>query len=168
MIRRCVDEDFETNCLIVNDAAQVYKGVIPSDCWSDPYMPRNELRAELDAGVVFWCGEDKGNIVGVMGIQSVADVTLIRHAYVRPVMQSRGIGGRLLRSLREQSAGPILIGTWAAATWAIHFYEKHGFQVVLPDEKDRLLRKYWTVGDRQIETSVVLVDTFQQDSKSTR
>ena len=166
MIRRCIDEDFESIYLIVNDAAGVYKGVIPSDCWSEPYMPRDELRAELNAGVVFLCREHEGEIAGVMGIQAVADVTLIRHAYVRPSMQNQGIGGGLLSALRERSRGPLLIGTWAAATWAIHFYEKHGFRLVPPDEKVRLLRKYWTVGDRQIETSVVLADASRQERQS--
>ena len=158
MIRRCVDDDFETIYSIINDAAEVYKGVIPSDCWSEPYMPREELRDELNAGVTFWGQDEEGEIVGVMGIQQVADVTLIRHAYVRAAKQNTGIGGRLLRSLRRQSTGPLLIGTWAAAKWAVRFYEGHGFRLVTPDEKNRLLRKYWTVSDRQIETSVVLAD----------
>ena len=158
MIRRCVDDDFETIYSIINDAAEVYKGVIPSDCWSEPYMPREELRDELNAGVTFWGQDEEGEIVGVMGIQQVAEVTLIRHAYVRPAKQNTGIGGKLLRSLRRQSTGPLLIGTWAAAKWAVRFYEGHGFRLVTPDEKNRLLRKYWTVSDRQIETSVVLAD----------
>ena len=158
MIRKCVDSDFETVYEIINDAAQAYKGVIPRDCWKEPYMGRDELRRELEEGVVFWgCVED-GELVGVMGIQDVLDVTLIRHAYVRAAKRNRGIGSKLLFHLREQSARPILIGTWADAVWAIRFYEKHGFRLVSVEEKDRLLRRYWSIPERQIESSVVLVD----------
>jgi GNAT superfamily N-acetyltransferase len=121
-------------------------------------MPREELRDEIGAGVVFWGYEDDGSLAGVMGSQDVRDVTLIRHAYVRSASQRRGIGAALLASLRSRTGRPVLIGTWAAAEWAIDFYRKHGFQLVSPDEKDRLLRAYWTVGERQIETSVVLAD----------
>ena len=122
-------------------------------------MSREELELEIDEGVVFWGYEEIGTLVGVMGIQQVQDVTLIRHAYVRTDSQKRGIGARLLSHLRELASGPVLIGTWADAAWAIRFYERYGFQMVGPEEKDRLLKKYWTVPERQIETSVVLAES---------
>ena len=121
-------------------------------------MPREELRHEMDEGVVFWGYEEAGELIGVMGIQQVQDVTLIRHAYVRTARQNQGIGGRLLSHLRTQTTRPVLIGTWADAVWAIRFYEKHGFRTVSPEEKEHLLRKYWSIPERQIETSVVLAD----------
>ncbi len=158
MIRRCDDRDFELIWTIVNDGAQAYKGTIPADCWTEPYMSREKLQHEIDAGVVFWGYEDAGALAGVMGIQQVRDVTLVRHAYVRTSSQKRGIGGRLLSHLRELTTGPMLIGTWTAAVWAIRFYEMHGFQMVSPQEKDRLLKLYWTIPERQIDTSVVLAD----------
>ena len=158
MIRRCDERDFELIWTIINDGAQAYKGIIPADRWTQPYMSREKLRHEIDAGVVFWGCEDAGTLVGVMGIQRVQDLTLIRHAYVLTSSQRRGVGARLLSHLREQVSGPVLIGTWADAAWAIHFYERNGFQMVGIQEKDRLLKKYWTVPERQIETSVVLAD----------
>ena len=158
MIRRCDDRDFELIWTIINDGAQAYKGAIPEDRWTEPYMSREKLQDEIDEGVVFWGYEEAGELVGVMGIQQVQDVTLIRHAYVRTSSQKRGIGGQLLSHLRELASGPILIGTWAAAVWAIHFYERHGFQMVNPQEKNRLLKRYWTIPERQIDTSVVLAD----------
>ena len=158
MMRRCDHDDFDQIWTIVNDGAQAYKGVIPDDCWTEPYMSRDELQHELDAGVVFWGYEEAAGLLGVMGLQQVGDVTLIRHAYVRGSSQKHGIGGQLLSHLRTLTRRPILIGTWANATWAIRFYEKHRFQVVSPDEKELLLKKYWTISERQIETSVVLVD----------
>lgn len=158
MIRRCVDGDFEAIWAIVNDGSQAYKGVIPADRWTEPYMSREELRLEIDDGIVFWGYNEDGALVGVMGIQPVQDVTLIRHAYVLSTKQNRGIGGRLLTHLRTLSDRSILIGTWAAAVWAIRFYERHGFRLVSPEEKDRLLKQYWSIPDRQIETSVVLAD----------
>ncbi|HWQ39490.1 MAG TPA: GNAT family N-acetyltransferase [Burkholderiales bacterium] len=157
MIRPCEDSDFEAIYQIVNDAAQAYEGVIPADCWRTPYMLRADLRHEIDTGVNFWGWEDNGALSGVMGIQPVLDVMLIRHAYVRSALRGRGIGGKLLRHLVQLGQRPLLVGTWAAASWAIRFYEKHGFRLVLPEEKDRLLRKYWSISERQIETSVVLV-----------
>ena len=159
MIRRCNDNDFDVIYLIVNDAAQAYKGVIPADCWNEPYMSKEYLRHEIDAGVAFWGYEEDGELAAVMGIQDVQDVTLIRHAYVRTARRNQGIGGKLLSFLRTQTDRPILIGTWAAAFWAVGFYEKHGFRLVTPEEKDRLLRKYWTISTRQVETSVVLAET---------
>jgi GNAT superfamily N-acetyltransferase len=158
MIRQCNPNDFEAIYSIINDAAEAYKGVIPEDRWNIPYMTKDELQHEIDNGVVFWGYEDGSDLVGVMGIQDVKDVTLIRHSYVRTARQSEGIGGRLLSELREKTGRPILIGTWADAVWAISFYEKHGFQLVSSEEKDRLLKTYWSIPERQIETSVVLTD----------
>lgn len=158
MIRRCTEFDLAAILAIVNDAAQAYRGHIPADRWHEPYMPEAELRHELDAGVVFWGWEQAGKLIGVMGLQDVADVTLIRHAYVATAARRTGIGGKLLAFLLDRTSRPVLIGTWAAATWAIRFYEQHGFRVVSLAEKERLLRKYWRIPDRQIETSVVLAD----------
>jgi GNAT superfamily N-acetyltransferase len=158
MIRPCTEEDFETIWSIVNDGASAYAGVIPADRWTTPYMSRDDLRHELADGVTFWGCEDEGALTGVMGIQDVADVTLIRHAYVRTGFQNRGIGGQLLAHLRTLTRRPVLIGTWATATWAIRFYERHGFRVVSPAEKEQLLRRYWKIPERQVETSVVLVE----------
>jgi GNAT superfamily N-acetyltransferase len=156
MIRRCRDEDREAILAIVNEAAEAYRGVIPDDRWHEPYMAAAELDGELAAGVVFWCYEDAGELLGVMGIQALADVDLIRHAYVRPRSQGRGIGGLLLEHLLQEAARPVLVGTWAAAEWAIAFYRGHGFELVAPDRTRELLERYWTVPDRQVETSVVL------------
>lgn len=158
MIRRCDDRDFETIWAIINDGAEAYRGVIPADRWTEPYMSREELRHEIDDGIEFWGFEEAGTLIGVMGIQHVQDVTLIRHAYVRTQNQKQGIGAKLLAHLRTLAPRPVLIGTWADAVWAIKFYEKHGFQQVGTDDKNRLLKKYWTVPERQIETSVVLSD----------
>lgn len=158
MIRQCTHNDFEAVYAIINDAAGTYKGVIPEDRWKMPYMSRDELQREIDAGVVFWGYEDGGALAGVMGIQDVKGVTLIRHSYVQTARQGEGIGSRLLSELREKTGRPILIGTWANAVWAIRFYEKHGFRLVSSDEKDRLLKTYWSIPDRQIETSVVLAN----------
>jgi len=158
MIRKCDNNDFEDICSIINDAAEAYNGVIPEDCWKTPYMSREELRHEIEEGVVFWVYEENGELIAVMGTQPVQAVVLIRHAYVRTDRQNQGIGSRLLSELRRKTNRPILIGTWADASWAIRFYEKHGFRLVSPVEKERLLRKYWSVPDRQIETSVVLAD----------
>jgi GNAT superfamily N-acetyltransferase len=163
MIRKCDDTDFEVIYEIVNDGAQAYKGVIPADRLKEPYMDREELRHEIDAGVEFWGYEEAGELLGVMGIQHVLDVTLIRHAYVQTARQNRGIGGKLLLHLRTMTSRPILIGTWADASWAIRFYEKHGFRVVTVEEKNRLLKKYWSIPDRQIETSVVLSERNWSD-----
>ena len=158
MIRRCEHGDFEGIWNIINDGAQAYKGAIPPDCWTEPYMSTHQLRHEIDEGVIFWGYQDSGQLTGVMGIQPIRDVTLIRHAYVLTASQKQGIGAHLLAHLRELATGPVLIGTWADATWAIRFYEKHGFQLIAGREKEELLRKYWAIPDRQIETSVVLAD----------
>ncbi len=158
MIRRCTDSDFNAVYSIINAAAVAYKGVIPADRWHEPYMPEEELRHEIGSGVMFWGYEEEGRLVGVMGIQDVQDVTLFRHAYVRTAFRNKGIGGKLITHLKALTTRPALVGTWAAAAWAIRFYEKHGFRLVTSDEKDRLLRKYWSIPDRQTEISVVLAD----------
>jgi GNAT superfamily N-acetyltransferase len=155
-IRAADDRDFTSMLGIINSAAQAYRGAIPEDCWHEPYMRAAGLRAEIAAGVVFGLAESAGIALGVMGIQRVKNVDLIRHAYVRPDTQSRGIGGRLLRSLIDDAQCPVLIGTWAAATWAIGFYERHEFELVPMSIKDDLLNTYWTINPRQVETSVVL------------
>jgi GNAT superfamily N-acetyltransferase len=142
---------------IVNEAAETYRGVIPDDCWHEPYMPREELEAEIAAGVRFFGYRDDVDLLGVMGIQDVADVTLIRHAYVRPASQRRGVGAALLGELRTQAGGRrLLVGTWADATWAIRFYERNGFRLETPGETQRLLQAYWTIPARQAAVSVVL------------
>ena len=180
-IRPCTPDDFEAVYAIINDAARAYRGVIPADRYHEPYMPREELREAIRCGVVFWGYEEageppapqgepgsapqgepgpapQGELAGVMGIQDVQDVTLIRHAYVRTDRRQQGIGSQLLDHLRETTARPVLVGTWADATWAIRFYQKHGFRLVSTGEKDRLLKRYWSIPDRQVETSVVLAD----------
>ena len=157
VIRRCTDDDVPAIDAIINEAASAYRGVIPADCWHEPYMTRADLVGEIAAGVAFWGWENGGTLVGVMGLQHVRDVTLIRHAYVRPSHQGHGIGGALLSRLAAQTDRPLLIGTWADAHWAIRFYERHGFRVVGPEEKDRLLHTYWNISPRQQETSVVLI-----------
>jgi GNAT superfamily N-acetyltransferase len=157
-IRSCRDDERAAIVAIVNAAAEVYRGVIPADCWHEPYMPPDELDREIAAGVMFSGYEAEGVLVGVMGIQAVHDVDLIRHAYVLPDSQRRGIGGALLGHLRRLTTRRMLIGTWAAADWAIRFYRLHGFELVSPVRKTALLKTYWTVAERQIETSVVLAD----------
>ena len=158
-MRPCEESDLKAMVEIVNDAAQAYRGIIPADRWQEPYMPMEELEHEIESGVRFWGYEEEGELVGVMGIQHVKDVTLIRHAYVRTSRRNQGIGGRLLAHLRGLTTRPILVGTWADATWAIHFYEKHGFQLVSKEEKNRLLKTYWSIPERQVETSVVLSES---------
>jgi GNAT superfamily N-acetyltransferase len=155
-IRRCVGADFDTMYAVVNAAATAYAGVIPEDRYHVPYMPAEELRDEIAAGVRFWGWYDADGLSGVMGIQDVDDVTLIRHAYVRPDRQGAGIGSRLLAHLVGLPHQPLLVGTWADATWAVGFYERHGFRLVPQEEKDRLLRRYWSIPERQVDTSVVL------------
>jgi N-acetylglutamate synthase-like GNAT family acetyltransferase len=158
MIRKCKESDFDTIFEIINDAAKIYKGIIPQDRWHEPYMPLSELRAEIDDGIVFWGLECDGRLLGVMGIQDKGDVTLIRHPYVTSKAQKHGIGERLLRHLQSMTDKPILIGTWAAASWAISFYQKNGYTLVSEEEKNRLLRRYWSIPERQVEASVVLAD----------
>jgi N-acetylglutamate synthase-like GNAT family acetyltransferase len=157
MIRSCSEAEIPVIEAIINEASRAYQGVIPGDCWHEPYMSRSELLAEIAAGVQFWGWEDSGALVAVMGIQKVQDATLIRHAYVRSAQQSRGIGSALLAGLVRQSSGTLLVGTWAAAEWAIRFYQRRGFGLVPTEEKDQLIRRYWKISQRQQETSVALV-----------
>ncbi len=157
-IRSCHADERAAILAIVNAAAEVYRGVIPADRWHVPYMPAAQLDEEIVAGVTFWGYEQDGTLIGVMGFQPVRDVDLIRHAYVLPGNQQRGVGGALLKRLRQTSARQLLVGTWAAADWAIRFYQRHGFALVSPERKAALLKMYWTIPERQIETSVVLAD----------
>ena len=156
MIRRLHEADRPAILAIVNAAAEAYRSVIPQDRWHEPYMAAAELDAEIASGVEFWGYEAGGELVGVMGIQAVRDVDLIRHAYVAPGDQRRGVGGALLGHLAPRAERRMLVGTWAAAEWAIRFYRRHGFEQVSPEQKDMLLRTYWTIPERQVETSVVL------------
>ena len=144
---------------IINDAARAYRGVIPADRWHEPYMSADELASEIAAGVAFWVAEHEGRMLGVMGIQDKGDVALVRHAYVITTTQRSGIGTRLLRHVESLIEKPILIGTWADASWAIDFYRRNGFSMVPRDDKDRLLETYWSIPARQIETSVVLANS---------
>ena len=157
-IRPCRMDEVEAMLTIINAAAEAYRGVIPPDRWHEPYMPLGELEGEIAAGVEFWGWEADGILTGVMGIQPVQDVDLIRHAYVRPGQQGRGAGSALLTHLRSRTQRQTLVGTWARAEWAIRFYQKHGFELVLPEMKNRLLRTYWSIPDRQVRTSVVLAN----------
>ncbi|OGV51373.1 MAG: GNAT family N-acetyltransferase [Lentisphaerae bacterium GWF2_44_16] len=160
MIRPVSESDFEEIYEIINDAAIAYKGVIPADQWHEPYMPREELRGQIDDGVVFYGYYVNGLPVGVMGIQDKDEVNLIRHAYVRTACRKLGIGSKLLEHLHSSSNKPILIGTWADASWAIKFYHKHGFKLVSDlKHKNALLRKFWNISDRQVESSVVLASS---------
>jgi GNAT superfamily N-acetyltransferase len=155
-IRPCRDDERGAILAIVNAAAEAYRGVIPADRWHEPFMPAAELDDEIAAGVAFWGYEDGGDLVGVMGVQPVLDVELIRHAYVAPGGQRRGVGGALLEDLLARTTRPVLVGTWAAASWAIAFYERHGFELVARERTAALLEKYWSIPARQVETSVVL------------
>jgi N-acetylglutamate synthase-like GNAT family acetyltransferase len=161
-IRRSRDSDIPSIFAIVNDAAERYRGVIPADRWHDPYMPLDELTGEIAKGVEFWVAEDDGAVAGVMGMQDKGEVALVRHAYVASTAQRRGVGTTLLRHVEALTTKPILIGTWASAKWAIDFYMRNGFRLVSHEEKEQLLRKYWTIPDRQIETSVVLAQAARQ------
>ena len=158
MIRACDGNDFDAILATINEGASAYRGVIPADRLADPYMSAEALQHEIDSGVRFWAGTDGASVLGVMGVQPVQDVTLIRHAYVRTEAQGRGVGSRLLAHLRAMTSRPVLMGAWADAMWAIRFYERHGFRMVDPKTKGELLRRYWTVPERQIDTSVVLAD----------
>jgi GNAT superfamily N-acetyltransferase len=159
MISKCEPKDFNEIYEIINDAALAYRGIIPADRWHEPYMTEDELKKQIDEGVQFWRYVEDTRILGVMGIQFKNDVTLIRHAYVRTIERKKGIGSKLLEHLCIISTKPVLIGTWADAKWAIDFYQKHGFRLLPEDEKNKLLRKYWTIPLRQIETSAVLAAT---------
>jgi N-acetylglutamate synthase-like GNAT family acetyltransferase len=159
MISICEEKDFDEIYEIINNAASAYRGVIPADRWHEPYMTADELKKQIDEGVQFWKYIEEAKIAGVMGIQFKKDVTLIRHAYVRTIERKKGIGSKLLDHLSMMSSTPILIGTWANAIWAIEFYQKHQFRLLREDEKNSLLRKYWSIPTRQIETSVVLASS---------
>ncbi|WP_438350038.1 GNAT family N-acetyltransferase [Paenibacillus sp. FA6] len=158
MIRLCNEQDVKSIYDIINDAAQAYKGIIPEDRYHEPYMSLEELNEEINNGVLFWGYEVDNEVVGVMGLQEKGDVSLIRHAYVRTNQRNYGLGGKLLVYLVSLTKKPLLIGTWESAFWAIGFYEKYGFQVVSNESKEELLRKYWNVPDKQIQTSVVLTN----------
>jgi N-acetylglutamate synthase-like GNAT family acetyltransferase len=163
-IRNSRAADHPAILAIVNDAAQAYRGVIPADRWQEPYMPAEELASEIADGVVFWLAEADGRIAGVMGIQDKGEVALVRHAYVAPSAQRKGVGTKLLHHVQTLAAKPVMLGTWAAASWAIDFYLRNGFLLVPPPHKDALLRKYWSIPERQIETSVVLADARAMQS----
>jgi N-acetylglutamate synthase-like GNAT family acetyltransferase len=158
LIRKIQEADLGAILAIVNDAAQAYRGVIPADRWREPYMPPDELEKEIADGVIFWVAEENGRLLGVTGIQDKGEVALVRHAYVAPTMQRKGVGRTLLRHVEGLTGKPILIGTWADASWAIEFYRRNGFTVVPNRHKDSLLRRYWSIPARQVETSVVLAD----------
>jgi GNAT superfamily N-acetyltransferase len=158
IVRLCRADERKVMGEIINAAAEAYRGVIPADRWHDPYMSPQELESEISAGVVFWACESDGVVVGVMGIQHVRDVDLIRHAYVRPGSQRHGVGAALVTHIRSLTSRRMLVGTWQAATWAIRFYQRHDFVQVSAEQKSDLLKSYWTIPDRQIETSVVLVN----------
>jgi GNAT superfamily N-acetyltransferase len=162
IIRLCRDNERDDILAIINAAAEVYRGMIPADRWHEPYMPDDELNRERSAGVVFWGYEDRGGLIGVMGLQDMGEVNLIRHAYVAPAKQRVGVGGKLLAHLLGMRTKPMLVGTWAAATWAIRFYQRHGFALVSPQRKTALLNSYWTIPERQIEASVVLANPPDQ------
>jgi N-acetylglutamate synthase-like GNAT family acetyltransferase len=155
-VRQSRAADLPAILAVINAAAQAYRGVIPADRWHEPYMPEDELASEIAAGVQFSVAEEDGQLLGAMGIQDKGEVALIRHAYIAPAAQRKGAGTKLLQHLEAQVAKPILIGTWAAATWAIDFYVRNGFTLVSHQEKEQLLRRYWSIPRRQIETSVVL------------
>jgi GNAT superfamily N-acetyltransferase len=157
-IRLCQADERDDILSIVNAAAEAYRGVIPADRWHEPYMSGDELDHECAAGVVFWGYAERGRLAGVMGLQEVRDVSLIRHAYVAPAKQREGVGGKLLTHIQQISTKPMLVGTWATATWAIRFYQRHGFALVSPARKTALLQSYWSIPERQIETSVVLAN----------
>jgi N-acetylglutamate synthase-like GNAT family acetyltransferase len=166
VIRKSGDDDVGAILTIINDAADAYRGVIPADRWHEPYMSTDELAKEIGAGVVFWVAELDGRVLAVMGMQDKGDVFLVRHAYVATTAQRTGVGTKLLRHVEDLTDKPILIGTWAAASWAIDFYRRNGFTVVSSAEKDRLLNTYWSIPARQIETSVVLANEQWMQSQA--
>lgn len=158
VIRRIREADLGVALAIINEAAQAYRGVIPADRWHEPYMSPDELEKEIADGVIFWVAEEDGRLLGVMGMQDKGEVALVRHAYIAPTVQRKGVGTRLLRHVAGLANKPILIGTWADASWAIDFYRRNGFTVVSNRHKDSLLLRYWSIPARQVETSVVLAD----------
>ena len=166
MLRKCRQDESAHLLGIINAAAEAYRGVIPADCWHEPYMSAAELAAGLDAGGEFWGYEQDGALVGVMGTQVVRDVELIRHAYVAPAWQGHGVGTALIGQLRALAARRMLVGTWSAATWAIRFYERHGFELTEPQVTRRLLATYWRISERQMDTSVVLTERAAGEARS--
>lgn len=159
LIRRSLAKDLRVMLAIVNDAAQAYRGVIPTDRWREPYMSFDELEKEIAAGVIFWVAEDQQPLLGVMGIQDKGEVALVRHAYITPSSQRKGVGTKLLRHVEALTGSkPVLVGTWADASWAIEFYCRNGYSVVSKKDRRFLLQKYWSIPQRQIETSIVLAD----------
>ena len=165
LIRRSVDADIPAMLAIINDAAHAYRGVIPTDCWHEPYMPAEELVKEIADGVAFWVAEQEGRLSAVMGIQDKGDVALVRHAYVAPTTQRTGVGTTMLRHVEKLTDKPILIGTWASASWALDFYKRNGFTLLPDSESSRLLKTYWSIPARQIETSVVLANGRWMESQ---
>lgn len=157
-VRESRETDLSVMLAIINDAAQAYRGVIPADRWREPYMSLDEMEEEMATGVAFWVVEEESLLLGVMGIQDKGQVALVRHAYVAPRMQRKGVGSRLLRHVEGLADKPMLVGTWADASWAIEFYRRNGFTTVPYRQKNALLRKFWSIPPRQIETSVVLAD----------
>lgn len=157
-IRKSRETEFATILAIINDAAWAYRDIIPVDRWHEPYMPKDDLSEEIADGVVFWVAEEEGHLSGVMGMQDKGDVALIRHAYVVPGMQRKGVGTGLLHHVISQTTKPILVGTWGAATWAVTFYQRNGFTLLPDADNNTLLRRYWSIPERQIETSMVLAD----------
>jgi N-acetylglutamate synthase-like GNAT family acetyltransferase len=165
LIRRSVDADLPAMLAIINDAARAYRGVIPADRWHEPYMPEDELAKEIADGVAFWVAEQEGRLSAVMGIQDKGDVALVRHAYVAPTTQRSGVGTTMLHHVEKLTDKPILIGTWASASWAVGFYQRNGFTLLPSSESSRLLKTYWSIPARQIETSVVLADDRWMESQ---
>jgi N-acetylglutamate synthase-like GNAT family acetyltransferase len=164
VIRQSREGDSAAMLAIINAAAQAYRAVIPADLWQDPYMPPEELEKQVAEGVTFWVAEEDRRLLGIMGIQDKGEVTLVRHAYVAPAVQRTGVGTSLLDHLRGLTSKPVLIGTWAASSWAIDFYRKNGFNVVPSTDYRVLIRRYWSIPARQIETSVVLADGRWKDA----
>jgi GNAT superfamily N-acetyltransferase len=163
VIRECQPGEIKRIYYIINEAAKAYEGAIPADRYHQPYMPMDKLEQEMKQ-MTFFGMEVNGELVGVMGFQPIKDVTLIRHTYVLPRWQRQGISSKLLNNLKcLVTTSRLLVGTWADARWAIAFYEKHGFRL-LPN-KDELLRTYWNIPRRQVETSVVLGIEIKNDTK---
>ena len=165
LIRLSTDEDFAAILAIINDAANAYRGVIPADRWHEPYMPADELANEIADGVVFWVAEQAGRVSAVMGMQDKGDVALVRHAYVASGTQRTGVGTTLLRHVEGLTDKPILIGTWASASWALDFYRRNGFTLLPTSEGASLLQTYWSIPPRQLETSVVLANGRWMESR---
>ena len=165
MIRLCQEQDIDTIYEIINDSARAYRGHIPDDRYHEPYMPMEQLLAEIADGVIFYGLEEDGRLVAVMGLQDKGPLLLIRHAYTRTGKRGRGFGSRLLAHLMAMAGRPVLIGTWRDADWAVRFYEKHGFRLVGEEEKEKLLRAYWSIPERQVETSVVLANELSRQGK---